>query len=137
MTEPVKIRAHHLLCLQGYQGYGYNREFERNLQEIVDFFQEIPDQKVEVVAENDIVCAKCPNGKDGFCQNDIEDKMRIKSMDLMVLERLKMKPGVVEKMENLLILANQVLRRKGDATEICGQCQWREKCLWFIKRDPL
>ncbi len=31
----INIRAHHLLCLQGFQGYGYSQDFVRNMAEII------------------------------------------------------------------------------------------------------
>ena len=33
-SEPIRIRAHHLLCMQGFQGYGYNKTFTENMTHI-------------------------------------------------------------------------------------------------------
>jgi hypothetical protein len=33
-NEVIKLRVHHLLCLQGYQGYGYDECFKKNLENI-------------------------------------------------------------------------------------------------------
>jgi len=30
----IYLRAHHLLCLQGYQGYGYDEKFKKNMNKV-------------------------------------------------------------------------------------------------------
>ena len=29
-SDPLRIRAHHILCIQGFQGLGYSEEFTKN-----------------------------------------------------------------------------------------------------------
>lgn len=134
MSRPIKIRAHHLLCLQGYQGYGYSREFEENLRAILACLRKATEKKIEVVVENDVICAKCPNAMGRYCKKDIAEKMSLRALDLRVLEKLKILPGIIDRVDNLFSLVNQLLNKGEDVTEICGQCQWREKCLWFRSR---
>lgn len=132
MSRPIKIRAHHLLCLQGYQGYGYSREFEENLSAVLAYLRRSPI--IEVVVENDVICAECPNAIGRYCKQDLTEKMNFRALDLKVLEKLKIPPGTIDRVDNLFSLVNQLFSRAEDVTELCGQCQWREKCLWFRSR---
>ena len=32
----ITLRGHHLLCIQGYQGYGYSEKFTDNMDNIIE-----------------------------------------------------------------------------------------------------
>ena len=36
----LSIRAHHFLCMQGFQGYGYSEDFIRNMAGIIEYIRE-------------------------------------------------------------------------------------------------
>jgi hypothetical protein len=36
-SDPIVIRAHHLLCMQGFQGYGYTPDFEQQWEVLLCF----------------------------------------------------------------------------------------------------
>ncbi|HOP74337.1 MAG TPA: DUF1284 domain-containing protein [Bacillota bacterium] len=133
MDEPIKIRAHHLLCLQGYQGYGYSESFVVNLERIRDLMITSPDLEVQVVAEEDIVCSCCPFRCEAGCQKDQDSSHRIRSMDLKILEKLHLISGMKCRAQNLLKLVEATFKTYSDIQDICGHCQWEEKCLWYQK----
>lgn len=133
MSFILKIRAHHLLCLQGYQGYGYSESFKANLEKIIKLIHTTSDLVIEVVTENDLICEHCPYTDKTGCQKDENSSLKIKSMDLKVLEKLGLQEGVMDKSQNLINLINTKLKTYFDIEEICGNCQWKEKCLWFQK----
>jgi hypothetical protein len=131
MDTTIKIRAHHLLCLQGYQGYGYSNGFVDDLERIQKFIMASSDLEVQVVAENDLICNCCPNRGETGCQKDANANKRIQSMDLKILERLNLKPGTKDITENFLNLINTNFKTYLNIQDICGNCQWTEKCLWY------
>lgn len=53
----VRLRGHHLICLQFYRGEGYNQDFIKHLFNILERVQY---EDVEVVEGVDEVCSVCP-----------------------------------------------------------------------------
>jgi hypothetical protein len=49
-SDPIWIRAHHLLCVQGFQGYGYSPDFEQHMGSVVTFLNLNPSFKLQIVA---------------------------------------------------------------------------------------
>lgn len=133
MDHPIKIRAHHLLCLQGYQGYGYSDDFVSNLERIREIILTSSDHELQVVAEPDVICSYCPYNGDTGCQKDQGSNHRIQSMDLKILEKLNLVPGAKDLAKNLLERTNTNFKTFSDIQDICGHCQWEEKCLWYQK----
>lgn len=125
----MKIRAHHLLCLQGYQGYGYSDRFQANLEEVIALIAAVPDLEIEVVAENDVICSYCPHAGENGCRKDDDSAESIRLMDLKVLQKLGIKKGTRDKAQNLFKLTETKLKTGFKGQEICGDCQWKEKCL--------
>ena len=81
----MKIRAHHLLCMQGFQGYGYSEEFSQNMSKIIQKLKSHPEQKIEITADLDIICKSCPQKKNKICKNVISNWM-IKRVDKKVIK---------------------------------------------------
>jgi hypothetical protein len=50
MSAPINIRVHHLLCMQGFQGYGYNDDFATHLKNIIERFRKNPDTFIQVIS---------------------------------------------------------------------------------------
>lgn len=136
MPFNIKIRAHHLLCLQGYQGYGYNNRFTENLKEVAALIDTTPDLEAEIVTDSDLICEYCPHNGIFSCQKDENSSSRIKAMDSKVLEILGLKEGVRAKIQNFIALTNAKFKTYHDIQPVCGNCQWKEKCLWFQKFEP-
>ena len=130
----MKIRAHHLLCMQGFQGYGYSEDFSKNMAEIIEILQNFSEYEIEIVAETDSICTCCPYNINGKCQESQGSNDKIVSMDLNVLEKLEISPGSVFKAEEMFKITNKILKTYHDVKEICGNCSWSEKCLWYLKK---
>lgn len=127
----MRIRAHHLLCMQGFQGYGYDRNFTAHIFEVIKNVKSCLDIKVEIIAECDVICFYCPNNKGKACQKEL----KIKKIDVYTLKKLDLREGTRGKVQDFLSLANARLRNISDVQDICGDCAWKEKCFWFISRD--
>ncbi len=123
-VQPIAIRAHSLLCLQGFRGKGYSDGFVAEMTAIHRTLQLDPDTPVRVLASPDRLCKSCPNLQGGGCTlggPDHEAHMRAQDED--VLRRLWLEPGQV-------LPWSQVLERiarsvKGaDLPGICTTCPW-------------
>lgn len=133
-SDAIKLRAHHLLCLQGFQGYGYNQEYIQNLKAIFHRFDTEPDLTIVVITECDDVCAKCPFNKDGVCSKEPDSAWKVKDMDLRVLKKIRLKEGQKGTADELIDLVNEKLKDINDVQPICGDCEWKKDCLWYISK---
>ena len=127
-----KIRAHHLLCMQGFQGLGYNPDFVQNFKNILEkVHDDFYETEFEVTDAIDSLCAPCPHHQQGLCQKDAEAQERMQKMDRVVLQKLEIKNGSRRTAESLFALANARLSTTTEVKDICGHCEWRKKCLWY------
>ena len=118
----MKLRAHNLLCIQGFVGKGYSPEFVRNMKEIVGGLG--GRTEVTVVAEPDSLCSACPNLKASGCALHGEGTEKgIVRQDKDVLARLGLSDGQTVTWGE--ILARIRARVKPDDLDaICGTCPW-------------
>ena len=130
----MRIRAHHLLCLQGFQGYGYSRDFVANMARVVKEINSSPHLEIEIIDRCDVICSSCPHQEKGICRRNPDSDERTKEIDGYILRRLGLKAGVKVKVEDIFHLANERLKNSSDIERICGKCGWREKCLWFLSQ---
>lgn len=123
------LRGHHLLCLKGFQGYGYDKSFTENMID-VNFKRKQKGATVKLIAEPDDICSSCPNLKDNICENELQNNNIIR-MDLEVLKQFDSKKEydsieLFEKIDDIFNSAESV-------SEICSNCMWHEKCLFYQK----
>jgi len=123
------LRGHHLLCLKGFQGYGYFENFTRNMTE-VNRLRKQPGTVISLTSSPDDICAECPNLKDGLCEDEKQNK-RIVHMDEEVLKHLdiSMEYDSVELFEKI----DEIFTSKKSVSEICTNCLWHEQCLFYQK----
>lgn len=119
----IKLRGHHLLCIQGFQGYGYNREFITNMKEVVNKLKSASNLLIGITDKCDDICAPCPNNIDGKCSKEI-----VTSMDAEVLKNLGISTGEKVKIKDMFIKIKSNLRK---FQEICKNCEWKKVCLFF------
>ncbi|MCL2854790.1 MAG: DUF1284 domain-containing protein [Defluviitaleaceae bacterium] len=115
----MRLRPHHLLCIQGYEGKGYSEEFVKNMDDVVQLLSKDRDAMVDIVFSTDDICCKCPLmlGCD-LCQTN--DK--VKAMDSKVIEYF----GLKEKsyMYHKLIDGIKEKMTAEMMDDICGDCSW-------------
>jgi hypothetical protein len=122
--EPLTIRAHTLLCLQGFRGEGYSPDFIANMAEIHGRLGRHPEISVRVVAEPDALCAACPNlARSGCLLNGEGSEAEMQAQDREVMGRLSVSEGEV-------LPWGEILRRIAGRvdpealSDICGSCRW-------------
>lgn len=135
ILNAIKIRAHHLMCLQGFQGLGYDCEFTKNLAKIIEEIEEEDTVELEIISECDAICSCCPQNNDGRCQKRSDSQQKVKNTDIRVLGKLDLKEGKIGRAKDFLSLANTKLKSSSDAYDICSNCDWTRNCLWFISRS--
>jgi hypothetical protein len=120
----IPLRAHHLLCLLGFQGIGYTAGFIRNFHKVKRLVEQHPDLVVEVVDSCDVICVACPNMQDGECfKTGLKYNEKVKCIDGRVMERLGIRPGDRLKARELYALVKEKIR-PGDIKDICQGCDW-------------
>ena len=128
----IRIRAHTLLCLQGFRGKGYSPEFVENLGGIHEVLFENPDSWVEVVdapdAEKDRkvrhTLLACPHREHSGCAINgplSEEEMRLQ--DRHVLTLLGLQAGTRVQWREILDRIRGSITGAG-LPGICGQCRW-------------
>ncbi len=130
----LKIRAHHLCCIQGFQGYGYSPVFVANLRAVISDIKAFPSRPLELVSECDVICFACPSKSECTAQESTISH-RIRSMDLVVMEKLKIKEGTIMEADEAFSLINSQLANASDIDDVCGTCKWRQKCLWYMQDE--
>jgi len=118
----VRIRAHNLLCIQGFVGKGYSPEFVANMKAIVGGLG--GDTQVTVLDEPDDLCAACPNLKASGCALHGEGTEKgIVHQDRDVLARLGLMAGQAVAWGEILARIRASVR-PDDLDAICGTCPW-------------
>lgn len=118
----MRIRAHNLLCIQGFVGKGYSPEFVANMKAVVGGLRGTTE--VTVLDEPDSLCAACPNLKERGCTLHGEGTERgIVAQDRDVLARLGLRAGETATWGEIL---NRIRASVGpdDLGDICGTCPW-------------
>jgi len=132
-SNPIRIRAHHLLCIQGFQGYGYNSDFKRHMKGLVAFLDIKSTHKLQVVAEVDEICSSCPHKVGLSCDRDSDSHQGVEKLDAMVLRRAGLDENRIYSWENAKELVNNNLTNQ-DIVDLCSKCSWKDNCLFFIKK---
>ena len=128
-TDLIRIRAHHLLCLQGFQGYGYDQEFTRRMGEIFQALKSEPSTKIQIVTDADDICMGCPN----LIAEECVDHLKIKKMDSNVIGNISLEENQVLTIKTALQIIDRELRFETIKT-VCEGCVWMDKCLFFINK---
>ena len=125
--NPLPIRAHHLLCMLGFRGLGYSKEFVRNMTRIVRCIRDIPEAAIKLIETCDVICRACPHREDGVCGKSPVQDERPGDLDRAVL-------AVLGYEVNARTTSGEAYRRiasRIDPADIgrlfCTRCEWRER----------
>lgn len=123
------LRGHHLLCLKGFQGYGYSEEFIKNMIEINEL-RKSENTIITLTNTPDDICKACPKLKNNICENQKQNN-NIVRMDNEVLKKFDSTKEydaceVFDKIDS-------IFTSKKSVSKICFDCMWHEKCLFYQK----
>jgi len=125
----MKLRGHHLLCILGFQGYGYSEDFVLNMSRINELIKS-KKTTIKLINSPDDICSACPNLKNGVCEDEIQNEIIVK-MDDEVLSEFN-----INQEYNSTDLFNEVILKFNtlkSVQNICNDCKWVEKCLFYKK----
>lgn len=125
----MKLRGHHLLCILGFQGYGYSEDFVLNMARINEL-RKSDKTTIKLINRPDDICSACPNLKDDVCENKMQNENIVK-MDNEVLSQFN-----INQEYNAIDLFNKVVLKFNtlkSVENICNDCKWAEKCLFYKK----
>lgn len=118
----MKIRAHHGMCLAYFEGKGYSDDFCNHMQQIVEQLKDNPI--IQVVAESDLLCSRCPNLKNNICNTpDV-----VYRYDSQVLSLCGLTTNDVLTWKEFSSLVNDNILSCDKRKNICGTCQWNDIC---------
>lgn len=120
----MKLRPHHLLCLQKYTGSGYDAAFVSHMNELVQRLKAAPDTQIELTAGADAICGACPHNESGTCAS----REKVTSMDQGVIQACGFSPGERSSWRALARTAREKIFQTEEFERICGDCQWIELC---------
>ncbi len=120
----MKLRPHHVLCIQKFTGHGYDETFTERMTKLVDSLRSSPDTVVTLVPVCDDVCGYCPNNCGGRCRS--HDK--VERMDREVMSALDLRFGERVDWRNFAELARSEILLTPGFDRICGRCEWYELC---------
>ncbi len=118
----MRLRAHNLLCIQGFVGKGYDPAFVANMTSIVESLQD--GTPVTVIAAPDTLCTACPHLQDMGCTlHGAGTETAIVHQDRDVLARLGIADGETLPWSEIVArIARSVAPE--DLASICGSCPW-------------
>ena len=127
----MRLRPHHGMCFQFYEGKGYSAGFTDHMGGVIRALSERPKTPVRLTLSADAVCEHCPNNLGEVCQS-AEKVMRY---DAAVLSACGLRDG-----DELAYadFAARVKERILDADlrrGICGDCEWDAICTKH-RREP-
>lgn len=128
----MKIRAHHLLCMQGFQGYGYSDDFTRNMAETIKNLNSNPQQRIELTVKRDIICSCCPHNKKERCKNLIVNQ-NIMRMDRKVLRKIGLDEGTSVTACEIFSLVNKQFETYNDIEEVLEPADGKKNASGLFK----
>ena len=123
MDEIIRLRPHHLLCTQGYNGKGYSDAFVSNMDRVTEKLRRDRNAHIEIVFSTDSLCSSCPSKvSDGICKSD----NKVLNFDNGVVNILKLEEGIYSYQELISRLDDYLSSGVGDERlkAICGDCEW-------------
>ncbi len=118
----IRLRPHHGLCLQFFQGKGYSERFTAHMGKVKAMAED--HGEIRLTTGKDEICGHCPNLKNGVCITD--DK--VQRYDRQVLELCGLRGTETLSWEEFSLLIRQKILLAGRRADVCPDCQWEEIC---------
>ncbi len=119
-----KLRPHHGMCFQFYEGKGYSKDFTDHMGMVIREMETDSSQKVKLRVSTDIVCANCPNNESGCCTS----QEKVVRYDNEVLRLCEIKEGEELSYADFLQRVKERIIDTGLRKKVCGDCSWDYIC---------
>lgn len=121
----LKMRPHHGVCLQFFEGKGYSGEFVENMTRIKHELENCKGTEIVFVEKNDAICCSCPENVRAACTVNGKaseyDKKCLKTLGFAIGSRVTW-----EKLNKLV--CSKIIADPGVRLKICGDCRWNAIC---------
>ncbi len=123
----LRLRAHHLLCMQSYVGKGYSAAFVDNYDDVVRRLNAGED--LLLVAGPDDICQPLEGDAEAHCHcQSVMQRDELAASAIAALLGRPIRPG-----ERLMLDAATVARMRRDFTQdrtraACAGCEWFDLC---------
>jgi len=120
----LAIRAHHLLCVLGFRGKGYSREFVENMGEVVQRLQSHPEDYIVIEDCPDDICQACPHNTDEGCTRAEGGEAGVRDRDHALLQRLGLAPKTEIAVASVYDGIKKHVTRDFMHRHVCRACEW-------------
>lgn len=124
MNGQIKLRPHHILCIQFFVGKGYSADFVSNMTAVIERLR-TENPEVTLCEGCDILCASCPENHEGKCQNH----EKVSAIDSRCLKETGFSLGITIRWTELQQTAYEKVIHCGRLKDVCCTCQWQEICM--------
>ncbi len=124
LPDPIPLRAHDVLCFQGFRGKGYSEAFVQRMRALAEAFAADPGRRVRLEARPASLCAACPHGGEAGCTLGGEGhEAHMAAQDRTVLARLGWAEGTIVPWEEILARIRAKVQG-ADLPSVCTTCPW-------------
>ena len=120
----MRLRPHHGMCFQFYEGKGYSAEFTDHMGRVIRALSERPETPVRLTCSADVVCERCPNNVKGICQS----AEKVARYDAAVLDACHLRDGDGLPYADFAALVKTRILDANLRRGICGDCEWDAIC---------
>ena len=120
----MKLRPHHLLCIQKFTGSGYDAAFTAHMTALVRTLRTQPDTSVTLTDGADDLCAACPHLHGGVC----DSAAKTAALDAGVLSACGLCAGESAAWASLAQNSAKTVLQTPVYHQICACCEWYPLC---------
>lgn len=129
MKMPIKIRAHHLLCIPRFYRGGYDARFAENMKKICQKIRKNPDVNMKILVDKpDDLCKECLHWQVNKCIQSKEIGRWIVPQDKKIVKYLKLKPNSIHIAKDVFNLSIDKINSK-NIRKICKGCIFLDNCI--------
>lgn len=121
--ETICLRPHHGICIQNFIGKGYNEEFIKNMQAVIDKLESDKSSMIHLVSCSDDLCMHCPHNNGGC---DSAEKVR--TLDELCLRICGLSSGTYIRWSAFRDAVKKRILAADAFHNVCGKCEWYSLC---------
>ena len=115
----MKLRPHHLMCIQSYVGKGYDEDFVKVMDKITYELRNNKEYLINIVFSTDDICVACPNMLDiNLCKTN----EKVNNIDTKVIKYFNLKEKEYKYKDIVDYIKNNITPEIMD--DICKECEW-------------
>jgi hypothetical protein len=127
----INLRPHHLFCVLGFRGKGYNPDFTENMGRISDVVKNDHRLPITVTFGPDDICALCPHLKDEKCSWGEAGEEVVQEHDMALVHAFGLKKGKQITVAELFSTLESSPSVREVVLSKCSSCPWKDDCAFF------